>query len=89
MNILSKSVEEAQSQSVVLSLSYVGLGAAMGIGVFLQAFIHLIILNNDCHLLTPSASFPDQHVYACRPKADHEDKVDGLQGRTLPRDGMV
>ena len=34
--MLSKSVDEARSQSAVLSLAYVGLGVAMGIAVFLQ-----------------------------------------------------
>ena len=41
---MSKSVEEARSQSVVLSLCYVGLGVAMGIGVFLQARFRQIYL---------------------------------------------
>ena len=33
---MSKTVDEARSQSAILSLAYVGLGVAMGIAVFLQ-----------------------------------------------------
>ena len=50
LSILSKSVEEARSESVVLSLFFVGLGVAMGIGVFLQAFIYPILLKNNYHI---------------------------------------